>query len=425
MKTQHGPFEGKWRLRTMAGAGMLFMPLASQASDLLWAGRDRGPSPAESLHRRDAGFMEPRHAVYASTGDAHTFQRSISQRNDTAVEASSVSRVLPDERVAYAARRRDVGNETQIAAHVTASTALFDYGGRMNDGLHQRLGEIRNVMPTNDLGGEVFVRYSGSQINVTPGPGSQAGYGFKQQANALQLGGSVVTWNQEGSNLRAGWAYDQGEVRVTPKKSDLGSTFYKAKGMSAWLTAQRDNGLYVDVVAGNRRFNGRINDGAGRASPKVRASGWVTSVEAGLPMALTESLSIEPQGQITYQSLRINPIQNASGLITRSSGRSQQTTARIGVRISKIDNERFVPYMKVDFSKQFAGHSKISSFDADKGIDATFDSVRTGTSMGLSAGMTIKVNRVVDFYADAGMQRHLGGRGANGFAGNAGLRINF
>lgn len=415
MKTSNGLLEGKWRLRTMAGAGMLFMPLASQASDLLWT------KPTYIATRRADTF--------SSTGATPTL-RDIPPPATPPLPDSRNVQALPSTRLALqtdsvtTASKRAGSAQAQLAAHVAAPAAMLAYGNQINDGLHQRLGEIRNIMPTKDIGGEVFVRYSGSDFNVAPGAGlAQAGYGLKQRANAVQLGGSVIGWNQEGSNLRAGWAYDQGPLRVTPKRSDAGYTDYDAKGMSLWFTAQRDTGVYVDVVGGSRQFTGRIQNDEGGSSTRVRARGWTSSVETGLPMSLTDSLTLEPQAQLTYQSLRIKPIENADGLVTRS-GNVQQTTARIGVRLAKTDNERFVPYVKVDFNQHFGGQSKVTSFDPDSGQDATLDGVRAGASVGLSAGMTIKLTRVVDFYGDVGIQRHLGERGSNGMTANAGLRIN-
>jgi outer membrane autotransporter protein len=443
MKTSHGAPEGKWRLRTMAGASVLFMPLASQASDLLWTGRDRDQFTAVNVQRHVIGSTQP------SAWRAHAFRKSTSQSNEagdivkkpvsaapreavtisdnsgTQVQARPASRPSPGTVADKVTPKHKANDEAQIAAHIATPAALFAYGTQINDGLHQRLGEIRNVLPTNDIGGEVFVRYNGSQFNIASGAGlSKDGRNFKQQSNAVQLGGSAIGWNEEGSNLRAGWAYDQGSVRINPKKSGAGYTDYKAKGMSLWLTAQRDNGLYVDVVAGSRRYNGRIHDISGASAAEVKAKGWAASVETGLPMPLTESVTIEPQAKITYQSLRIDPIESASGTITRSE-RGRRTTARVGVRIAKTDNERFIPYAKVDFSTQFGGASKISSFDRHGENDATFDGVQPGNSVEFSAGMTIKITRVVDFYGDVGMQRRLGDRGADGLAASAGVRINF
>jgi outer membrane autotransporter protein len=415
MKTSNGLLEGKWHLRTMAGAGMLFMPLASQASDLLWT------KPTYISTRRADTFSSSNTTPSLRDIPPPAVPNPPDSRN---VQGLPSTRLALQGNAASTASKR-ASAQAQLAAHVAAPAAMLAYGNQINDGLHQRLGEIRNIMPTNDIGGEVFVRYSGSDFNVAPGAGlAQAGYGFKQRANAVQLGGSVIGWNQEGSNLRAGWAYDQGSLRVTPKRSGEGYTDYDAKGMSLWFTAQRDTGLYVDVVGGSRQFTGRIQNDGGNGSARVRARGWAASVETGLPMPLTDSLTLEPQAQFTYQSLRIKPVENAEGLVTRS-GNLQQTTTRIGVRLAKTDNERFVPYVKVDFNQHFGGQSKVTSFDPDSGRNATLDGVRAGASIGLSAGMTIKLTRVIDFYGDMGVQRHLGERGANGITANAGLRINF
>jgi outer membrane autotransporter protein len=418
--TSHGPIAGKWRLRTMAGAGMLFMPLVSQASDLLWTERSGGFANAPTLPRQVSDYTALARATYASLSATQQQADMAHAQDAPATQALANAQVLPAAGMVRADPKHEAENTAQIAAYATTPAAFFAYGNQMQDGLHQRLGEVRNIMPVDDIGGELFVRYNGSQFNVGAGAGSSKdGYDFKQQANAVQLGGSVVGWNNEGANLRAGWAYDQGTVRVAPKKSGAGYTNYQAKGMSLWVTAQRDNGLYLDIVAGHRRFDGRIQDDAGNSSAKVRASGWAASVEAGLPAPINDSLTIEPQAQLTYQSLRINPIESASGMITRSNV-NQQTTARIGIRLAKTDNERFVPYAKVDLSKHFGGQTKVASYDASN-RSQTLDGVGPGTSIGFSAGMTVNVTRMVDFYGDVGVQRRMGDRGVNGLAGNAGV----
>lgn len=407
------------------------MPLASHASDLLWTERNGGFTNVPNLPRQVSDYAPLVQATYASTSGAQMPLSPISPRNDVAssgnaslTQATRNSKVLPVASADRAESGHSAERTRQIAAYATAPAALFAYGNQMQDGLHQRLGEIRNILPVDDFGGELFVRYSGVKFNISSDATlSRPGYDFKHQANVVQLGGSVIGWNDEGSNVRAGWAYDQGVARVKSEKSGVGSTNHDIKGISLWVTAQR-NGMYVDVVAGRRRFDGHTQDDASGNSAKVHANSWVASLEAGLPTPLNDSLTIEPQAQLTYQSLRINPIKNTNGIIARSDV-TQQVTARVGVRFAKTDNERFVPYAKVDFSKHFGGQPKVTSHDAVSRGSQTLDGIGPGPDIGFSAGMTINVTRMINFYGDAGVQRRLGDRGVNGLVASAGVRINF
>ena len=309
----------------------------------------------------------------------------------------------------------------QLASYLATSTALTAYGSQAVDGLHERLGEIRNVMPTNDVGGDIFVRYSGGQLNYVARDASR---NFGQRADTLQLGGAIAFWNEDGASSRLGLAADKGTVRISPKALDAPHTTHRATGFSAWYTRQQDTGGYLDAVLSSTRFKGHAEAGS-VLSGDLKADQWTASVEVGQPMMASENVAIEPQAQLKHQSLKIASITDTDGRIVQG-GRSRQTTARVGVRIAKIDNERFVPYLRLDVSRVLSGgSSKVSARTPAEGVAKTFQTERPGTSYGVSAGMTIKVNRTVDFYADAKMQGRISGQGQSGLSANAGVRISF
>jgi hypothetical protein len=107
----------------------------------------------------------------------------------------------------------------QLPSYIVAPTALFTYGDALIDTLHQRLGEIRDTSPSDPHGGELFVRYIGSQQRYASSHGAY-GYDFDQQINAVQLGGSLLSLTNDASSLRIGWALDKGSTRVTPRVFD-------------------------------------------------------------------------------------------------------------------------------------------------------------------------------------------------------------
>ncbi|MGO4701957.1 autotransporter domain-containing protein [Dyella sp. 2RAB6] len=291
------------------------------------------------------------------------------------------------------------------------SSARLAQGELMMDGLHRRLGEIRNVMPTRDIGGEAFVRHVGGHVDRLAGAGGRDAH---SHAGAVQLGGSLADWDEDGANQRIGWALDRGRLSV--RSGGIGHADDRIDGLAAWYTRQRDNGAYLDAVVRRASYTGRVR-GDGTAGARVRASQWLISAEVGAPLSISENVAVEPQVQWKHQTQRAGALRDGGAL------RAHQATLRLGARVARIDNERFVPYAQLDLERQFAGRSRAAA----AGVAASDASaiVRNGTVMRLSAGVTIKVHRSVDIYADAGIQRGLADGGRSGGSFNTGLRINF
>lgn len=280
------------------------------------------------------------------------------------------------------------------------SAARLAHGSLVVDGLQPRLGEIRNVMPTDALGGEAFARYTDGRFQRIAG---SADRGARLRADAWQVGGGLAYWEDGGASHRAGWSLDRGGLRL---RSSSGAHAHEdVTGLSVWYTHQRDDGRYVDAVLRRASHAGRAR-GDIAAGPRPRARQWIYSIEAGAPWPLGASATIEPRVQLKYQSLH-------AGKATRA----RQGTARIGTRIARVDNERFVPYVQIDLERQLAGRQRISA--------APPVTLRNGTSVRLGAGVTIRLHRAVDFHVDAGWRRRMAGSGGTGGSINAGVRIDF
>jgi outer membrane autotransporter protein len=317
----------------------------------------------------------------------------------------------------------------QLPSYIAAPTALLAYGTQINNTLHQRLGEIRNapIKDNESLGGEVFARYMGGEYRYSSDRTfSDYGYDFDQQINALQLGGSILAWMGDGGALRAGWALDKGTTRVTPKAADGASRAkYDVNGVSGWLTWQQVSGFYVDAVVGGQRFSGDVGtDLRGNDVATVKANGWHASVETGYPFALGGGWSLEPQAQVTYQSLTFRDIQDADGLTTRIDPVGQ-TTTRLGARLTKTDKATFAPYLRADVIRTVGGRAKVNAASDVWNISENFAGGRVGTSYRLGAGMTSQLTRSLAVYGEADYQHGTSDNGFRGWAGNIGLRWNF
>ncbi len=315
----------------------------------------------------------------------------------------------------------------QMPSYITAPTALLNYGDAMIDTLHQRLGEIRDAAPSDPHGGELFVRYVGSQQRYSSNLGfADYGFGFDQQINALQLGGSIVSWTTDNSSLRAGWAFDKGTTRVTPNAPDGASVSrYDAHGASAWMTWQQANGFYVDAVLGDEHYQGDVDTQArGSAAANLRAASWTASVEMGYPFALGKGWSLEPQAQLKRQSLTFNSFTDADGLYTQVDV-GGLTTTRMGVRLTKTDDARFSPYVRADFIRTTGGDSQIYTSSNAWDASGAFNGGRLGNSYRLGAGATSQWLSHVALYGEADYRHGTDSYGLRGWQANMGLRFDF
>ena len=315
----------------------------------------------------------------------------------------------------------------QLPSYVVAPTALMNYGQQVTNTLHQRLGEIRNVPPDDGVRGEVFARLMAGQHRYASDRSfSDYGYDFDQQINALQLGGSLLGWTGDRSSLRTGWAADKGTTRVTPHAADGNSrTKYDAHGVSAWMTWQQDNGLYVDGVVGGETYRGKVGtDARGESVATIRAHGWTASVEAGYPFEVAKGWSVEPQAQLQYQSLRFQDINDVDGTLTRIAPIGQ-TTARIGARIVKTDDAKLAPYARVDLMRSVGKRPKITTSSEAWNASQAFDGGRIGTGYRVGAGLSSQLTRNLALYGEGNYQHGIGSSGFSGWSANMGIRVNF
>lgn len=316
----------------------------------------------------------------------------------------------------------------QLPSYMLAPMALQNYGGMLNDGLHQRLGEIRDSVYGANVGGEVFARYVGSQLNYSRNLSFQRyGYDFDQQINALQIGGGLVDIVNDGGSLRAGWALDSGTTRVTPSAADGNShAKYYANGGSAWVTWQHGaSTLWVDGVLSATRYHGDVStDLRGGDVGKVHARGWTMSVETGMPLPLGGDWTVEPQFQVRLQRLSFRDFRDKDGLDIHM-GSSSQLMSRLGVQIARVANPAFSPYGRLDFVHTNGGNPSLMASSEDWNAGDRFQTGRTGNSYRVAAGLTSQLTDHVQLYGEGNWQHHLGAFGLRGWATSAGVRVTF
>jgi outer membrane autotransporter protein len=315
----------------------------------------------------------------------------------------------------------------QLPSYLSAPAALLTYGDMMNDGLRQRLGDIRQGTSHDPVGGEVFARYLGGQLRYQSNLSFQKyGYDFDQQVNALQLGGSLIALDGDNGTLRAGWAVDHGTTRVTPKAADGNSSAkYRANGVAGWITWQHGNGFWVDGVIGSTRYRGDVGtDLRGADVGRIRANGWTMSVEAGMAFALGNEWTVEPRFQLKHQSLHFRDFVDSDNLAVKL-GTAKQTSARVGGRLSRMANPVFMPYVGLDLTHTSNGDPKVDVSSEAWDIADRFGSGRVGNAYRVSAGAVSQLGQHVQVYGEGTYQHFVGSYGMRGFTGNIGVRVTF
>lgn len=311
----------------------------------------------------------------------------------------------------------------QVPSYLAAHTALFAYGLGAIDGLHDRLGEIRKN-PTGTRG-EVFVRQTGSRqhyaSDVAP---MDFGFGFRQSTQMLQVGGSIVSLSENTDSLRAGWALDRGTTTITPRAPDgVNQTRYSAHGFSAWVTWQCHDGWYVDAVVGAQRYRGAVDtDLRGRDVARLRANGRLLSVETGYPFSLGAHWSLEPQMQVSWQTLTFQPLRDKDNVVA-TLGDAQQLTTRLGARLRRTTDGRLTPYARVDVVGSTGGRGH-AVFDTP-GDDVTLAGGRAGRQLRVGAGLAANPWANVQLYGEGTWRTAIGNHGFRGWAGNLGVRLSF
>jgi outer membrane autotransporter protein len=319
----------------------------------------------------------------------------------------------------------------QVPAYIVSPSALALYSYQNVDNLHRRLGEIRNMDDKGEgLGGEPFVRFIGGDYTTsTDRSFKEFGYDADVDTRAVQVGTNIFALDSEASTLRAGIAYTHGTTTLDPHAVD-GHSHAKFYGNSfaMFVTWQRTNGFYVDVVASGDRQQGDVDTARAKGAARLHASGWTGSVETGYPWRFDGGWELEPQLQLTRQNISMHDQVDLDGVTTHYQT-FEQTIGRAGLRFDRTwvsdTGRKATPYVRVNYIRGWGGNTKLDV--GAQGLDLTQQFV--GGSFGrmgeIGFGGTVGWANRVSIYGEADWQKNLGDAGTRGWGLNLGARWDF
>ena len=232
------------------------------------------------------------------------------------------------------------------------------------NGIHQRLGEVKNGEK-----GNVWVRNVNSRQKLAAlSTGESETSGFKQNVHSLQVGADAAVTD----NLRVGGFVGRSQANV-----DFNGYYGdgKVRGNSVGLYAAylADNGIYVDNIVKYSRLHANSN-----YTEKRHYNAYTISSELGKRFSLVNDWTITPQAQLAWT--HISSQENEDSL--------SSVYSRIGLRVAKgfalSNGWNLQPYAEVNAITSKNRSSKIHY--ANSALDVASSRGRFESAVGLNAG---------------------------------------
>ena len=232
------------------------------------------------------------------------------------------------------------------------------------NGIHQRLGEVKNGEK-----GNVWVRNVNSRQKLAAlSTGESETSGFKQNVHSLQVGADAAVTD----NLRVGGFVGRSQANV-----DFNGYYGdgKVRGNSVGLYAAylADNGIYVDNIVKYSRLHANSNH-----TEKRHYNAYTISSELGKRFSLVNDWTITPQAQLAWT--RISSQENEDSL--------SSVYSRIGLRVAKgfalSNGWNLQPYAEVNAITSKNRSSKIHY--TNSALDVASIRGRFESAVGLNAG---------------------------------------
>ena len=232
------------------------------------------------------------------------------------------------------------------------------------NGIHQRLGEVKNGEK-----GNVWVRNVNSRQKLAAlSTGESETSGFKQNVHSLQVGADAAVTD----NLRVGGFVGRSQANVD-FNGYYGDGKVRSNSVGLYAAYLADNGIYVDNIVKYSRLHANSDH-----TEKRHYNAYTISSELGKRFSLVNDWTITPQAQLAWT--HISSQENEDSL--------SSVYSRIGLRVAKgfalSNGWNLQPYAEVNAITSKNRSSKIHY--ADGALDVASSRGRFESAVGLNAG---------------------------------------
>ncbi|ENB4711827.1 AIDA repeat-containing protein [Yersinia enterocolitica] len=336
----------------------------------------------------------------------------------------------------------EAGYRAEVALYSSVFAQSMDYDRALAGTYSQRSSAVSD----QGLWGRIQGGHTGHDGNggIAQGdtPESSGSYGF------IQIGGDLLKHDTGSLSLTSGLYGAAGQSLVDVKNDDrsaAGSVRDTVYSLGGYLTAVHDtSGLWADVVAQGSRHSLKASSEDNRFD--TRGTGWLASLETGLPFSVSQGLVLEPQLQYVWQGLSLDNGHDNGGYVNFGDGSAQHV--RAGLRFgssSEMDFGKgtstvagFADSMKHSVSelpvnwwvrpsviRTFSSEGDMSMGTATAGSNVSFTPSQDGTSADLQAGIEARVRQNVTLGVQGGYTRSISGNSADGYNSQATLKVAF
>lgn len=288
---------------------------------------------------------------------------------------------------------------------------------------HDRNGDQSLLVGGRDMSAgwaRVFGGHTSQQWSGATAPFIDGSFSGLQSGIEL-LGRESASGHRDRIGLLASYGRANGSVSGFSRgfqNMPVGSLSIDATSLGAYWTHVGPGGWYVDGTAAHVWYTGTPSSIQGLTAA-TNGTGIIASIESGIPIALPANLTIEPQVQLIYQRLALDPSQDAVSHFDY--GRSDALTGRFGARLVtsyRTSSALLQPYLKANIWHDFRGADSIAFAASD-----TITTQRRATAYEIGGGLTASISQTVAVFASASYTGGLDRNYRESIQGHLGVRL--
>ncbi|MGR4870969.1 autotransporter outer membrane beta-barrel domain-containing protein [Variovorax sp. LARHSF232] len=287
---------------------------------------------------------------------------------------------------------------------------------------HERQGD-QQLMASGEKAQASWGRVFGQNVDQTLR--GDADPHFDGTVSGLQLGhdfhvGMSDSGARDRIGLLGGYTRASGDVSGLAggmRDTAVGSLTIEGYGLGAYWTHIGSSGWYTDTVLMAGRYETDARSTLGRGG-KPDAKTLTASFEAGYPLALTEQLALEPQGQLIWQRSTFDSFDD--GVSAVDIRNDNAVTGRIGARLQgnfSGTGGTWRPYLKANLWHTFSGSSEVVF-----GFGDTIGTRRNSTALEVGVGVTGQLSRAFAVYGGLAYTRDIDSTEQRDTQGQVGMR---
>lgn len=309
----------------------------------------------------------------------------------------------------------------EAALYVEAPAVARQLNLQQIDTFHDRQGE-QSLLYNDDNIPAFWGRSWGSHVDIHQN--GDVNPSFNGTLWGLQLGQELHAVTQDdGSTNRFGvlFGYSRatGDVNgfaLAQQGMSVGKLQFNNYNYGGYWTRVATSGWYTDVVVMGSSLQlstDSINGVAGTTSGNTITS----SVESGLPVALYDGLTFEPQAQLVWLRSFLDPLNDEVSEVRWNNGNTWQ--GRLGARLQWAfdkDGINWRPYLRTSVLRSFGQNDEVT-FNGNTVLANNMDQ----TAGQIGGGIVAHVSQNGSLYATTGLLTNLGGEHQRIITGNVGV----